>query len=270
MGDRGHRGGRPAARRLTPGHHGSVRVLLAGDWHGNRQWAETCFEVAARTRSDVVLQLGDFGLWPGREDEWLDHVDGLAGQSGVPLVWIDGNHENHQALDGWRRSADGEGMVAMRDSVRWATRGARWEWAGVRFGALGGAVSIDRFLRRSGVNWWPQEAVSQSDVDRLGDGPLDVLVTHAAPTTTALTYRRLPLPESIITDARRVRDLLDQAVARTSPSLVVHGHYHARLTATMGTRTVEGLAHDKSTPKEALALLDLAAGGPLRVVPAGP
>lgn len=240
-----------------------MRILLAGDWHGNRRWAEECFEVAARTGSGVVLQLGDFGLWPGREDEWLDHVDSLASGSGAQLVWIDGNHENHEALDRWRESADGDGMVRMRPSVRWATRGARWEWAGVHFGALGGAVSVDRFLRRAGVNWWPQEVVTQSDVDRLGDGPLDVLVTHAAPTTTALTYRRLPLPESIIADARRVRDLLDQAVERTSPSLVVHGHYHARLTAVMGSRTVEGLAHDKSSPQEALALLDLSAGRPL-------
>lgn len=242
-----------------------MRILLAGDWHGNRQWAETCFEAAARTGSDAVLQLGDFGLWPGREDAWLDHVDALATRAAAPLVWIDGNHENHEALDRWRQSADEEGLVRMRDSVRWATRGARWQWAGVRFGALGGAVSIDRFLRRPGVNWWAQEAVTQGDVDRLGDGPLDVLVTHAAPTTTPYPVRRLPLPESIIADAKQVRALLDQAVERTTPSLVVHGHYHLRRRTVLGTRTVEGLAHDKSTPEEALALLDLSPGRPLEV-----
>ncbi len=234
-----------------------MRILLAGDWHGNRAWAEACFAVAARHRCDAMVQLGDFGLWPGREDAWLDHVDALASAARVPLVWIDGNHENHDALDRWREKADGQGLVPMRGSVTWASRGARWEWAGVRFGALGGAVSMDRFLRRKGVNWWAGEAVTQDDVDRLGDAPLDILLTHAAPTTTLGPYRPLPLPEAILADAREVRSLLDQAVARTRPALVVHGHYHTRLRAVMEDRVVEGLAHDKSSAEESLALLDL-------------
>jgi Calcineurin-like phosphoesterase len=241
-----------------------VKILLAGDWHGNREWAARCFEVAAARHVDTVLQLGDFGLWPGREDAWLDHVDEQARAAGTTLVWIDGNHENHDALERWRADADDHGLVQMRERVRWASRGARWRWAGRDFGALGGAVSIDRFLRKPGINWWPQEATTQADVDRLGDQPLDVLVTHAAPTTTALTYRRLPLPDGIIADARQVKELLDQAVRRTGPQLVVHGHYHLRLHAQMEERTVEGLAHDKSTPEAALALLDLKEGLVLR------
>ena len=240
---------------------------MAGDWHGNRDWAEACFEAAARHGCDAVVQLGDFGLWPGREDAWLDHVDGLAAAAGAPLVWIDGNHENHDALDRWRQGADSSGLVRMRDSVQWATRGARWDWEGVRFGALGGAVSMDRFLRRRGVNWWAGEVVTQADVDRLGDAPLDVLLTHAAPTTFPGPYRPLPLPKPILDDAREVRSLLDQAVARTGPALVLHGHYHARITAVMEHRTVEGLAHDKSSPAEALALLDLDSSGSLGLQP---
>ncbi len=205
----------------------------------------------------MVLQLGDFGLWPGREDAWLDHVDACASAAGTSLVWIDGNHENHAALAEWRDATGPDGLVTMRDRVRWASRGARWEWAGTRFGALGGAVSVDRFLRKPGINWWAAEAITQPDVDRLGDQPLDVLATHAAPTTTALTHRPLRLPEAIINDSRHVRDLLDQAVTRTQPKLVVHGHYHLRLHAQMDGHIVEGLAHDKSSPPEALAVLDL-------------
>jgi hypothetical protein len=237
-----------------------VRVLLAGDWHGNRDWAATCFGLAASHGCAAVLQLGDFGLWPGREAAWLDHVDGLAAAAGSEVVWIDGNHEDHDSLDRWRGAADDAGMVRMRDHVRWATRGTRWEWAGVRFGALGGAVSVDRFLRRKGVNWWPQEAITRADVDRLGDAPLDVLVAHAGPTTGAFPSRPLRLPQAILDDARANRDLLDEAVARTSPRLVAHGHYHVRYRAEVDGRAVEGLAHDKSTAAEALAVLDLDAG----------
>ena len=237
-----------------------MRILVAGDWHGNRAWAGTCFAVAAAEQADAVLQLGDFGLWPGREDAWLDHVDEQARRAGTKLVWIDGNHEDHDRLDEWRAKADDRGLVAMRDHVQWASRGARWEWSGVRFGALGGAVSIDRFLRRPGVNWWAQEAPTASDVERLGAAPLDVLVTHAAPTTSALTPRRLRLPRTVIEDSLAARSVLDQAVAQTRPRLVLHGHYHLRLHAVMDGYTVDGLAHDKSTPADALGILDLAQG----------
>ena len=250
-----------------------MKILLAGDWHGNGAWAERCFEAAAEAGCSVVLQLGDFGLWPGREDAWLDHVDALAARSGADLVWIDGNHENHASLSEWRDQMDGNGMVRMRDRVRWAARGARWEWDGMRFGALGGAVSIDRFLRREGVNWWPEEAPTQADVDRLGDDPLDVLVTHSAPTTDLTPRaRRLPLPHSIVADLRAVRDLLDKAVRRTHPRLVVHGHYHVRITGRAGDTVVEGLAHDKSTPEAALAVMEPGGGLDLRPVrtPAAP
>jgi len=255
-----------------------VRVLLAGDWHGNREWAASCFSAAAGCGADVMLQLGDFGLWPGREDEWLDHVDVLAGASGVPFVWIDGNHENHAALRRWRAVGPaGDGLVPMRRHVSWAPRGTRWAWAGVRFGALGGAVSIDRFLRRPGVNWWSEEVPTQADVDRLGDDRLDVLVSHAAPSTGHVPPARLVaalerLPADIVADLRAVRDLLDQAVDRTRPRLVVHGHYHVRRSGSAGETHVEGLAHDKSSPAEALAVLDLdgADGGlVVRPVPGG-
>lgn len=245
-----------------------MRILLAGDWHGNREWAATSLGVAARLGCDAVLQLGDFGLWPGREDAWLDHVDRLAGDAGVEVVWVDGNHEDHDALDRWREKADERGLVEMRERVRWASRGARWEWDGVRFGALGGAVSVDRFLRRRHVNWWPQESLSQTDVDRLGDEPLDVLATHSGPTTGALPLRPIRLPAGIVADARANRDLIDQAVARTSPRLVVHGHYHVRYCAEVDGRTVEGLAHDRSRDAEAEALAVLEPGAGLAVRPA--
>lgn len=239
-------------------------MLLAGDWHGNIAWATRCLQHAADAGCPAVLQLGDFGLWPGREDAYLDRLEAVASAAGVRLVWIDGNHEDHDSLDRWREKADGSGLVAMRPHVTWASRGARWRWSGIRFGALGGAVSIDRFLRRAGRNWWPQEEVSEADVDRLGDRPLDVLATHAAPAAVPFPpHPPLPLPDGIIADARRVRALLDSAVQRTRPRLVVHGHHHLRQRIQLPGYRVEGLAHDRAGSPDAWAVLDLA--GDLRV-----
>jgi predicted phosphodiesterase len=237
-----------------------MRILLAGDWHGNLDFAADVFDLAAEEGCATVLQLGDFGLWPGREDAWLDHVGAQAARTGVDLVWVDGNHENHDSLDAWRRGAPPDGLVPMRPRVRWASRGARWEWAGVRFGALGGAVSADRFLRRAGHNWWPQEMASQADVDRLGDAPLDVLASHAAPTSYPAPRKAMRLPADILADAATHRDLLDQAVRRTRPRQVLHGHYHLRLHADLDGWSIDGLGHDKGPLLQACAVMELEAG----------
>lgn len=247
--------------QTSPAAGDADRVLLAGDWHGNEKWARTCLAAASDAGCPVILQLGDFGLWPGREEAYLDGLDREACKAGVKVVWIDGNHEDHDSLDRWRAMADPSGLVRMRPGVTWASRGSRWQWAGVRFGALGGAVSIDRFLRRAGANWWPQEAVTESDVDRLGDEPLDVLATHAAPAAVAFPSPPVPLrlPGTIAEDSRRTRCLLDTAVSRTKPRLVVHGHHHLRHRAQLPGYRVEGLAHDKAVGPGACAVLDLTA-----------
>lgn len=234
-----------------------MRVLLAGDWHGNEDASAAAIALAGDHGCAKVLQLGDFGLWPGREDAWLDHVDAHAAAAGVELYWVDGNHENHASLAAWSGSAGADGLVAMRTHVVWASRGSRWEWAGVRFGALGGAVSSDRFLRREGHNWWPQEAATAADVERLGSDRLDVLASHAAPTAYPAPPKALRLPADILADAAAHRAHLDEAVRRTRPRLVVHGHYHLRLQAELDGWSVHGLAHDKAPLGDSCALLDL-------------
>jgi Icc-related predicted phosphoesterase len=261
---RGAAGPGRARRRRGLRQTGAVRVLLAGDWHGNREFCSQVLSLAATQGAPTVLQLGDFGLWPGRHDAWLDHVEDEASRTGTEVYWVDGNHEDHDQLDRWRAEAGG-GLVHLRPRVWWASRGSRWEWAGFRFGALGGAVSADRFLRTPGRNWWPQEQADQADVDRLGDRPLDVLVAHAAPSGHPAPPRPLRLPATIAVDIAVHRALLDQAVARTRPRLVVHGHYHRRLRANVGGRLIEGLAHDRAPLADACAVLDLSPSGAVEV-----
>lgn len=235
-----------------------MRVLLAGDWHGNIDFSARVIDLAGDIGCRAVLQLGDFGLWPGRENAWLDHIDARAARTGVEVVWVDGNHEHHALLE--RLSRPDHGLVPMREHVTWASRGARWEWDGLRFGALGGAVSVDRMFRRAGHNWWPGEAATEADIERLGHEPLDVLATHAAPTSYPAPARVPRLPADVLADAAAHRDLLDRAVANTRPRLVVHGHYHQRLHADLDGWSIDGLAHDKAELDQACGLLELTGG----------
>src|SRR5207302_2100931 len=112
----------------------------------------------------------------------------------------------------------------------------------VRFGALGGAFSIDWRDRTPGKSWWPEEVTTASDVERLGGEPLDVLVAHEAPAGVPLAGFRLPVEDEVRSE--EVRQLVRAAVQATRPRLVLHGHWQKRN------------SHELSWPAELFGRLD--------------
>src|SRR5262245_13462714 len=80
------------------------RILVAGDWHGDQAWALNVIkrvpELLASERARLVLQLGDFGIWPGRDGQrYLAAVGWALDQVDAQLWFIDGNHEDFTLLD---------------------------------------------------------------------------------------------------------------------------------------------------------------------------
>lgn len=215
-----------------------MRILVAGDTHHNRDWCATLSKLARRHRCSYVLQVGDFGYWPRWKNKrgkptgqsFLDSIDEHAERNGVEWVFIDGNHDDHASLSD--HHPDDQGFVTVRPHLRYAPRGQRWTWDGVRFGALGGAYTIDavvdgRLQYTPGVDWFPElEQVSDADVDRLGAGVLDVLVAHDAPAGVALQGWRVAYEKELVANQTRVA--LRRAIEATRPELVVHGHWHVR------------------------------------------
>jgi len=243
------------------------RVLVAGDWHGNAVWAATCCRLASRHDCEALLQLGDFGIWdPQRTEDFLDRIEEAAGEAGIIVFAIGGNHENYDLVDEIESGeADDDGFFVLRPHVRWIPRGHRWEWTGVRFGALGGAFSIDHRQRITGVSWWPlREEVRPSDLYRLGDGALDVLVTHDVPLGAEPKSDSL-LAEDLRVQAAGSRVLLRAAVEATMPKLVLHGHCHLRNSRTLELPArivhVEGLESDVEGGPKSWGVLGLS---PLR------
>jgi hypothetical protein len=202
------------------------RVLVAGDTHANSRWVESLVAFASDLECDFVVQLGDFGYWPHTPEgrSFLDHCESTARHAGIPVLWIDGNHENHSRLR--ELSARADGIVEISPNVLHAPRGVRWTWSGVRFGALGGAFSIDWRTRKVGTSWWPDEDLTHDDVERLGDAPLDVLLTHDAPAEVPLVG--VPLRFDDEARAKETKRLISSAIVRTNPRVVLHGHWHHR------------------------------------------
>lgn len=241
------------------------RVAFAGDWHGTVDFAECILKDAAQQGADLVIQVGDFGL---RRDEvgsrFADNVDSLCSELAVHVLWVDGNHDDHDLLEEIPRVG---GLGRVRDHIWHVPRGTRWRWRGLAWGGLGGAASVDRLTRESLNDWWPQESLTKADVAHwVVGGPVDVVVTHDAPAGVNVPGRSATTGtqwwgSNAMAEAQANRELLADALVPTRPSLVVHGHFHVRHHSTWsypgGRACIVGLDGDGGNPAANLWVADM-------------
>lgn len=231
-------------------------LMLAGDWHGNELWAERVIRYASSRGVDTIVQLGDFGYWLDDHEtsSYLATVDSELAAAGIRLFWLDGNHEDHTRRADWLNTA-------AHSNVRYLPRGHRWTWWGKRWMSVGGAMSVDRRYRIEGESWWPQEELTDADVDHaMREGEVDLIVSHDCPRGVDIPGVgpdtkggvRGSWPPDILLAAQDHRDKLARICGSTQPSRLFHGHYHIPYTATLryetvtATTVVVGLADDDS------------------------
>lgn len=210
-----------------------ARVIIAGDWHGNAEWARHVIGMAGRLLPGeaprLILHLGDFGIWPGESGrEYVSAVSQACLDNDALVRFIDGNHEDFTQLEGLRVRDDsyygGDAPVA------WLPRGHRWQWHGRTWLALGGAVSLDRPRRIPGVSWWAEEEITRQQAQEVIDaGPADVMLTHDCPARVSHEMHGMWPPEEL----RRSdvhRDRLQRVVDKVKPGWLFHGHLHRAYT----------------------------------------
>lgn len=213
---------------------------------------EYLIRVAKAENCDAIFNVGDFGYWPHTEDgqRYLRKVNRMLANGedhDFTLYWIDGNHENFDWLfckelkhNAYYPVSLANGMYSIGPNVRYVPRGYTFVWDGVKFLAMGGAISIDKAHRRTGSSWWMQEALTKEDVERginnaqNGSQELaDVLICHDAP-----SYVDVPLHGGLNDYVSKVkaldaetainRSLLTTLVEAVRPKQIYHGHYHIR------------------------------------------
>lgn len=225
-----------------------MRILAAGDWHGSVSQLAYIYDTAAQEQADVIVHMGDFGYWehmPGGA-EFLDACQQFADAFSIELWWIDGNHENFDWL--YDYPLDKHGRRPVRPNVIHLPRGHVWEWDGVKFMAFGGAFSIDRRHRKLGLSYWEQEMPTWDEVEYAQkQGQVDIMFTHDVPEGTHLApllgpdwLAKSKYPAGCVSS----RNMLRQVFNSANPELLVHGHYHARATSTLGRCRIEGLAQE--------------------------
>jgi hypothetical protein len=181
--------------------------------------------------ADAVV-LGDFGVWHGQSGkEFLDGVQGKLRDNHQTLWVVLGNHENYDLVE--TIEPDENGIRWIRPRIGLFPRVFRFTAEGTTFLALGGAPSIDFQFRKQGSSWWPQEMITDSDVEEaIAGGHAQVMLTHDAPADGTpevqdiLMNNPMGWSPKALDYARQGRDRMTKVVYTVQPELLMHGHYH--------------------------------------------
>lgn len=242
-----------------------MRLLVAGDTHANTAFVcQYLYPMAVKVGAEKIVQVGDFGYWEHEDAgvEYLDAVAEAAADSGIPLYWLNGNHDKWSLAVRRYGPAEPDGhVIPVRPNVYYLPNGHVWEWSGTRMRVFGGAYSVDkawrleqertryeRALRKqqyryeaghepepvrdtAGTLWFPEEELSDIEFEALladDSKPCDVIFSHDKPRSA---NPGIPLKNDPLCWPNQ--DRLQRALLVHQPSLWVHGHLHYRYSTTV-------------------------------------
>lgn len=236
-----------------------MKILLAGDTHGNTSHIITLLDNAVKEGCDRVFVLGDFGAWEHVPSgvKFFNDVDRHAKVRDVTVYWLDGNHDKTSlVLDKYGSELDEESFMVCRPNLRYSFRGHTWEWGGQLFASFGGAYSVDKDYRlwveekrnKPEEMWFPEEEMTDEYLDSMlktFDGGVNILLTHDKPRASNPRWNRKDLKECWPN-----QDRIQRAVEELKPHSLYHGHLHYRYEDTIdnggGETQVTGLDADPS------------------------
>lgn len=203
-----------------------MTIGYIGDTHGslaNLDYAMTwCFKHGAST----MIHVGDFWTYQGKKivnklERLIINRSQQFNIANPKLFFIDGNHEFFPLLN-----IDAENLQNISDHVQYVPRGSSFVLEENTFGFLGGASSIDKQYRTTGIDWFPEESITYQQANKLSE-KVDILVTHDSSTEVFEYIRQKHFGNSTInTCGVSDRSAIDMVIYNTQPKFHIHGHHH--------------------------------------------
>ena len=207
-----------------------MKILVIGDVHNQFNDLNT---IINKKKPDLVICCGDFGYWPAfNKSQGILPLSYIKLQTAEKLLFCDGNHEDHWAL---RDRTTNE----LEPGIIYQPRGSTYTLPDGRIILfMGGALSIDKNLRTIGVDWFPEETITQKDLDNLSDIKVDIFITHTCPVelVNALTVN---YPEKGVEPSNHA---LSELWQKYKPDLWFLGHWHQYLKTTLENTNVYALS----------------------------
>ena len=114
------------------------------------------------TKEDYVIVLGDFGvIWDSLDEFTYDLINTYEGFN-FSTAFVLGNHEGYDLLKTFPKEEWNGGKVRrISNSIVQLENSEIYSINGKDFFVMGGAESIDKAYRRTGISWWKQEIPNQ-------------------------------------------------------------------------------------------------------------
>lgn len=180
-------------------------IYVHGDPHGDRERFNLLRALGedAFTDQDVLIFTGDFGYVTGADGPQAkgEFLDRLA-QKPYTICFCDGNHEDFAALNQFPVSEWNGGRVhVIRHNIIHLMRGQCYTMQGKTFLALGGAYSRDAYIRKRGVDWFPEEELYTAEdykttaatLKAIGN-QVDYVISHTCPAEIIRRMGHVPDP----------------------------------------------------------------------------
>ena len=202
-------------------------IYITGDTHGDIDYhklKDENFKIQnTLTRNDYVIVCGDMGVVWGKND---DIIQEFYSSRNVTTLFVDGNHENFDKLNSYKRQMWNGGEVSfIKDNLIHLRRGQVYTIDGIKVFTLGGANSIDYKLRTPGISWWKEEMPNEQEYQiamenlKKHDYKVDLVITHSAP------YKYLTLINPYIV-GNDLNYRLDEIENKLDYKAWFLGHYH--------------------------------------------
>ena len=209
-------------------------VLVVGDVHG-------CFEnlniiLKAHKNLDAAIVCGDYGIWNDFSPQNIPETYNI--DYPCPVYFVDGNHENHAALDTYERGK----IHKIIGNLYFCAYGSVLNINNVKFLCCGGADSIDKLHRKRNISWWETECISESDQHFLPNEKIDIVISHTAPSEVCTQILELPTNEW---KGDKCSDpslkYLDEVLERYVPHTWFFGHWHTKFHTKLNNTMFYGL-----------------------------
>ena len=169
-------------------------IYITGDTHGDIDYPKLLkLKEKNLSYDDYLIICGDAGIcWSIYDSR---RFLSLYNDIGCTILFIDGNHENFDMLNGLPLvEYKGALMHQVDEHIFHILRGEILTLEGKTFFCLGGACSIDKMYRTPHISWWPEEEINKHDIDNAianlekVNNKVDYVLTHCVDTKTVMKY----------------------------------------------------------------------------------
>lgn len=209
-----------------------MSFYVTGDTHGNHDIAKFSSErfnarTTKLTSNDYAMICGDFGaIWSG------DYFDKVIlrywNEKPYNILFVDGNHENHNLLDSMPIETWNGGKVhKICDNVYHLMRGQIFTIDDKKIFTFGGASSHDKKYRTENLSWWTRELPSETEINEAIENldkvnwKVDYIFTHCCGNGI-----QNHIDQDGIYETDLLTDFLDKVYLKAEFKDWYCGHYH--------------------------------------------